>query len=262
VGAKLEGSVAVVSGAGSIGAGFGIGKAIAVLLARDGAKVVLVDISEERANDTLEVIEREGGAGTVVVADLEETGAPGRIVDAAVRAYGGVDIVVNNAAHTGGVGLLDTSDELLQRMFAINVAAPFMLCKAAIPSMIERGGGSIVNITSIMAIRGQGGSAAAYATTKAALMGLTVDLADAYGRDGIRVNTVVPGMVGTPLLAGLIAEKGLDSKALDLADRTALGVMGEAWDIARAVAFLAGPDAKYITNVTLPVDGGASMRTR
>ena len=262
MGAGLEGSVAVVSGAGSVGAGFGIGKAISVLLAREGASVVLVDISEERARDTLDVIEGEGGEATVVVADLEEVGSPTRIVDAAIRAYGGVDILVNNAAHTGGVGILDTSDELLQRMCAINIAAPFMLCKAAIPSMIERGGGSIVNITSIMAIRGQGGSAAAYATTKSALIGLTVDLADAYGRDGIRVNTVVPGMVGTPLLASLMESKGLDARALDLANRTALGVTGDAWDIAHAVAFLAGPDAKYVTNVLLPVDGGASMRTR
>jgi NAD(P)-dependent dehydrogenase (short-subunit alcohol dehydrogenase family) len=147
-------------------------------------------------------------------------------------------------------------------MYAINIAAPFMLCKAVIPSMIERGGGSIVNITSIMAIRGQGGSAAAYATTKSALMGLAVDVADAYGPDGIRVNTVVPGMVGTPLLSSLLAEKGIDEAKLNLAGKTALGVMGEGWDIARAVAFLAGPDAKYVTSVVLPVDGGASMRTR
>jgi NAD(P)-dependent dehydrogenase (short-subunit alcohol dehydrogenase family) len=262
VAAKLEGSVAVVSGAGSVGAGFGIGKAISVLLAREGASVVLVDISEERAADTLAVIESEGGTGAIVVADLEQSGSPTKIVDDAIRAFGGVDILVNNAAHTGGVGLLDTSDELLQKMYAINIAAPFMLCKAAIPSMIERGGGSIVNITSIMAIRGQGGSAAAYATTKAALLGLTVDLADAYGRDGIRVNTVVPGMVGTPLLASLLESKGIDPRALDLANRTALGVTGEGWDIAHAVVFLAGPDAKYVTNVVLPVDGGASMRTR
>jgi NAD(P)-dependent dehydrogenase (short-subunit alcohol dehydrogenase family) len=262
VGEKLEGSVAVVSGAGSIGAGFGIGKAISVLLAREGASVVLVDISEERARDTLAVIESEGGKGAVVVADLEQVGSPARIVDEAIQAFGGVDILVNNAAHTGGVGLLDTSDELLQQMYAINIAAPFMLCKAAIPSMIERGGGSIVNITSIMALRGQGASAAAYAMTKSALMGLTVDLADAYGRDGIRVNTLVPGMIASPLLAGLLESKGLDPKTLDLANRTALGVMGEGWDIARAAVFLAGPDAKYVTSVLLPVDGGASMRIR
>jgi NAD(P)-dependent dehydrogenase (short-subunit alcohol dehydrogenase family) len=260
--AKLEGSVAVVSGAGSVGAGFGIGKAVSVLLARDGARLVLVDISEERAQDTLDVIESEGGTGTVVVADLAEIGSPKRIVERAIAAYGGVDILVNNAAHTGGAGILETSDELLQTMYAINIAAPFMLCKAVIPSMIERGGGSIVNITSIMAIRGQGGSAAAYATTKSALMGLAVDVADAYGPDGIRVNTVVPGMVGTPLLSSLLAEKGIDEAALNLAGKTALGVMGEGWDIARAVTFLAGPDAKYVTSVVLPVDGGASMRTR
>ena len=150
---KLDGKVAIVTGAGSSGPGFGIGKAISVLLAREGAQLVLVDKVEERAAETLAVIEDEGGTGTIVVADLVDPSMGQVIVDQAVAAYGRVDVLVNNAAVTGWGDITETSLEQYELTIAVNLTAPFMLCKAAIPVMLEHDGGSIVNITSIVGMR-------------------------------------------------------------------------------------------------------------
>ena len=186
---KLEGKVAIVTGAGSSGPGLGTGRAMAVLFAREGAKVVLVDKFEDRARDTLEMIEKEGGEATIVTADLSDLSEAQRIVDEAVARYQTVDILVNNAAISSSTSLLETSVELLQNVLTINLAAPFMLVKAVVPVMQKGGGGAIVNISSIAALRGQGGSGqTAYASAKAGLEGLMYDVADAYGKDGIRVN--------------------------------------------------------------------------
>ena len=256
---KLDGKVAIVTGAGSSGPGYGTGKATAVLLAREGAQVVLVDKFEDRAKETLGLIEGEGGSATVVTADLAEISACQHVVDQAVALCGGVDILVNNAAIASSTSLLDTSPELYQQILAVNLTAPFMLSRAAIPVMIERGGGSIVHITSIAAMRGQGGRGqAAYAAAKSGLMGLMVDVADSYGKQGIRVNCIAPGIIDTPMRAASMRQAGLDPATVDLSGRTAVGFEGDAWDIARAVLFLAGPDGRYISGVLLPVDGGTT----
>jgi NAD(P)-dependent dehydrogenase (short-subunit alcohol dehydrogenase family) len=259
---KVDGKVAIVTGAGSSGPGLGTGKATSVLLAREGAKVILVDKFEDRARETLEMIEADGGEATIVVGDLAEIPTTTRVVEEAVATYGGVDILVNNAAIPASVALLDTTDEDWQRFLAINLTAPFMLCRAAIPVMIEGGGGSIVNISSVAALRGNGGTGcSAYAATKAGLEGLMVDVADAYGTKGIRINCVAPGLIATPMRDEAVRSKGGDPSKLDLTFKTSLGIEGDGWDIARAVLFLAGPDGRYITGVMLPVDGGAVARS-
>jgi NAD(P)-dependent dehydrogenase (short-subunit alcohol dehydrogenase family) len=132
-----------------------------------------------------------------------------------------------------------------------------MLSRLSIPIMIDRGGGSIVNITSIAAMRGTGGkSNATYAASKAGLEGLMIDLADAFGKKGIRVNCVAPGIIDTPMRAQAALAAGVDPKTINLGAGTALGIEGDGWDIARAVLFLAGPDGRFITGVLIPVDGG------
>ena len=254
---KLEDKVAIVTGAGSSGPGLGTGKAISVLFAREGAKVVLVDKFEERANETLQLIDDEVGEASVVTADLAEIPACQDVVDQAVARYGRVDILVNNAAITSPWSLLDTTPEVYQQVVAINQTAPFMLSRAAIPEMVKVGGGAIVNITSIASMRGQGGKGcAAYATSKSALVGLMTDIADAYGAEGIRINCVAPGIIDTPMRAEVMRASGLDPAEMNLGARVPLQREGDAWDIARAVLFLAGPDGHYITGVLLPVDGG------
>src|SRR5262245_12944582 len=141
---KLDGKVAIVTGAGSVGEGFGTGKAIATLFAREGAKVVLVDIDEGRVSETAKIIADEGGQSSVVIADLSDPTSAERIVDDAVATFGTVDILVNNAAIAKTVALVDTSLELLQSMVAVNLVAPFLLCKAAVPVMRDRGDGGAI----------------------------------------------------------------------------------------------------------------------
>jgi NAD(P)-dependent dehydrogenase (short-subunit alcohol dehydrogenase family) len=257
---RIEGTVAIVSGAGSSGPGIGVGKATSILFAREGARVVLVDKFEDRATETLTQVNDAGGEGFVVVADITEPAACQRIVDEAVARYGTVDSLVNVAHFAPQLGLLDTSPDVYHQVMAVNVTAAFMLAKAAIPVMIQHGGGAIVNVTSVAALRGTGVSLTAYATSKAALVGMMNDIACAYGPQGIRVNSIAPGHVHTPMRDTGVAERGLDPATVDMGDRTALGFEGDGWDVARAALFLVSTDARYITAVHLPVDGGATAR--
>jgi NAD(P)-dependent dehydrogenase (short-subunit alcohol dehydrogenase family) len=259
---KLAGQVAIVTGAGSVGEGFGTGKAMATLFAREGAKVVLVDVDEGRALDTLGVIEGEGGTASVVLADLKDPASAERIVDQTVATFGTVDILVNNAAVAVPISILETSLELLQDTIAVNLTAPFLLSKAVIPVMQAGGGGAVLYISSITALRGTGGQGrTAYAATKAAMMGMTTDLADAWGSHGIRFNTIFPGMIQTPHRAKVIADSGHSEAEYSLAEKTCLGREGDSWDIARAALFLCGPDGSYVTGHLMPVDGGTVARS-
>jgi NAD(P)-dependent dehydrogenase (short-subunit alcohol dehydrogenase family) len=267
-GRKLEGLVTVVSGAGSVGKGFGTGKAMATLFAREGSKVVCVDRVAERAEDTKRVIEEEGGTAVVVIDELEDVEAGDRIIAAAVDAFGGVDILINNAAAAIPINILETTNEMYDRILDVNLRAPFMLCRAAIPVMIERGGGSVISISSVAAMRGQGGAGrTAYAASKMGLVGMTTDLADTYGKHGIRFNAIAPGLISTPHQAQAIADSDatgttqVGQKQYDLSTKTCLGIEGDAWDIARAALFLAGPDGRYITGMLMPVDGGSTTRS-
>jgi NAD(P)-dependent dehydrogenase (short-subunit alcohol dehydrogenase family) len=259
---KLDGDVAIVTGAGSSGPGIGTGRAISVLFAREGARVVLVDRCEDRAKETLALIERDGGEATIVVADLSEVGSCQRVVDETVATYGTVDVLVNNAAVASSTSILDTTPELYAQIMAVNLTAPFFLTKAAIPVMAAAGGGAVVNIMSIAAMRGQGGRGrTAYATSKAGMWGLMVDVADTFGDQGIRINTIAPGIIDTPMRDAALVQAGLDPTQVDLSARTSLGFEGDAWDVARAALFVAGPDGRYITGVLLPVDGGTTARS-
>ncbi len=259
---KLQGKVAIVTGAGSSGPGLGTGRATSVLFAREGARVVLVDMFEDRAKETLEIIEREGGEAIIVTADLADPSEPQRVVDETVTRYGTVDVLINNAAISSSTSLLDTTIELLQQILAVNLAAPFLLTKAVVPVMQKAGGGAIVNVSSIAALRGQGGKGqTAYAAAKAGLEGLMNDVADAYGKEGIRVNCVAPGIIDTPMRNQAMLKAGIQPGTIDLTYKVSLPHEGDAWDIARAALFLAGPDGRYITGVMLPVDGGTVARS-
>jgi NAD(P)-dependent dehydrogenase (short-subunit alcohol dehydrogenase family) len=255
----LDGKVAIVTGAGTKGDGYGTGRASAVLLARAGADLVLVDRHADRAEATKRLVEAEGRRAAVVVLDLATPEHCEQIVDVAVASFGGVDVVVSNAAAFVGGGLLDVTPDDLARAVAVNLTVPFMLSKAVVPSMIERGGGSIVLLSTVVAVRGPGPPA--YAATKAGLVGLAVSIATSLGPRGIRANVVTPGMVDTPMRTASIASAGLaDDESMPVGRATATGALGDAWDIAHAVAFLAGPASRHITGHVLPVDGGATVR--
>jgi NAD(P)-dependent dehydrogenase (short-subunit alcohol dehydrogenase family) len=260
MGGRLDGKVAIVSGAGSSGPGVGVGKATSLLFATEGARVVLVDKFEDRALETLRLVKDAGGEATVVAADMTDPLSCQRAVDEAVAAFGGVNALVNNAAISPLVGLLDTTPEVYAEVMAINVQAAFMLTKAAVAHMIDHGGGAIVNITSTASIRGTGVGQTAYSASKAALLGMTADVACAYGKHGVRVNCIAPGHIDTPMRTAEATRIGIDVTTIDFGQRTALGFDGDAWDIARAALFLVSDDARYITAVHLPVDGGATAR--
>jgi NAD(P)-dependent dehydrogenase (short-subunit alcohol dehydrogenase family) len=253
---RVEGKVAIVTGAGSGGpdAGTGIGQAIALVLAREGASVLVVDRDGERVAATVSAMAEHPGRGEVFVGDVTDEGACRTMVAAAQDAFGGLDVLVNNAAISRHVAIVDTSVELYDQVLDLNLKGSFLSCKHAVPALQARGGGSIVMIGSIAALRDTATTHPAYCASKAGQLGLMVDLAGEYGRDGIRVNAVLPGIIASPLQASF-GEVDDDVRArLNL-----LGRMGTAWDIAHAVLFLCSDEAAYLTGVTLPVDGGATV---
>lgn len=253
---RVEGKVAIVTGAGSTpGPGVGTGKASAILLAREGAAVVLVDIVAEQADDTRRTIEAEGGRAIVVQADATRSEDCRAVVDTAVAEFGGVDILVNNIGRAALGTVVDITEEEWDRSFDINLRTTFLASKHAIPAMEARGGGAIVNVCSISAVRGDG--TAAYSAAKGAMLALTVDMAYSHGRQGIRVNAVAPGHITTPMVHS-VQQPGPQANFMDAMRREAglLGTAGDGWDVGHAVTFLASDDARWITGVLLPVDSG------
>lgn len=253
---RVEGKVAIVTGAGSTpGPGVGTGKASAIVLAREGARVVLVDIEPARAEETRATILGEGGDAVVVGADATSAADCDAMIRTAVDAYGGVDILVNNIGRAAVGTVVDISEEDWDRSIAINLRTTFLASKYAIPAMVERGGGAIVNICSISAVRGDG--TAAYSAAKGGMLALTVDMAYSHGRDGIRVNAIAPGHITTPMVHSVQAP-GPQAEFMDAMRREAglLGTPGDGWDVGWAVGFLASDEARWITGTLLPVDAG------
>lgn len=253
---RVEGKVAIVTGAGSTpGPGVGTGKATAIVLAREGAAVVLVDLFPERAEETRAVIEAEGGRALVVGADMTKADQAEAMVKAAVDAFGGVDILVNNIGLAVVGPVTDLSEEQWDRALDINLRTTFLASKYAIPVMAAGGGGSIVNISSISALRGDG--TAAYSAAKGGMLALTIDMAYSHGRQGIRVNAIAPGHITTPMVHS-VQQPGPRAAFMDRMRSEAglLGTPGDGWDVAYAALFLASDEARWITGVTLPVDSG------
>ncbi|MDA8044285.1 MAG: SDR family NAD(P)-dependent oxidoreductase [Actinomycetota bacterium] len=253
-GRRLAGKRAFVTGAGMLAGGelFGIGEAIAVLFAAQGAAVAVADVSRARAEATVELISGRGGMAMATVGDLSSISDSERCVSQADDALGGLDTVVNCAALPGGGGSpVDVAIETWEQVMAVNLHATFLTARHAIPRLRRAGGGSIVNISSVAASRGHGSGA--YAASKAAMLGLTRDWAYLHGRDGIRVNCILPGHVHTPMGLSGGEEMREIRRACGL-----LGTEGDAWDVAWPAVFLASEESRWITGVELPVDAGTT----
>jgi NAD(P)-dependent dehydrogenase (short-subunit alcohol dehydrogenase family) len=254
---RLHGQVALVTGAGSSGPGVGTGKAIASLFAREGAAVLLVDNRRERAEETLALIESEGGRASVFVADVATAEDCEAAVAAAVERFGSLDTLVNNVGVMRSADVLTVTDEDWDFVFNVNLRAMMRLSRSAAPRMREAGGGSIINITSTGAVRPPGGHVA-YDTAKGGVISLTISLAVELGRYGIRANCIQPGRIATPMVENLrkarVAEGGDPRTGRGLVNL--LGSEGTAWDVGWAAVYLASAEARWITSVTLPVDGG------
>ena len=258
---RVAGRVAIVTGAGSTpGPGMATGRASAIVLAREGARVLVADIAQDRAEETRDMIAAEGGIAEVFTGDMRRDADCAAMVAAAVSAFGTVDILVNNIAVAVPGDVVGISEADWDRCLDVSLRTAFLSSKHAVPVMIAHGRGSIVNIGSIVAIRGAG--RIAYAAAKGALHAMTVEMAYAHGRQGIRVNTVAPGHITTPLLfSDLGVTPETEFRQRMAAATTLLGTEGDGWDVGWAVAFLASDEARWITGITLPVDGGATAVT-
>lgn len=259
---RLDDKVAIVFGAGSVGPGWGNGKATAVLFAREGARVVCVDVKRAAAQETVEIILGEGGRASAAACDVTRSQAVKAVVDEAVEAHGRIDVLHNNVGYATMGGPIELDEEAWRRTLDLNVTSCFLTCKHVLPHMLARRTGAIVNVSSIAAVRYTGYPYAAYYAAKAAVNNFTMGLALQYAKDGIRVNAIMPGLMNTPLIYQQISGQYVDAedmvRARDAACPT--GRMGTAWDVAKAAVFLASDDAAYITGVSLPVDGGLSCR--
>ena len=261
---RLEGKTAVVVGAGQTpGETIGNGRAMAVLFAREGARVLCVDRVLERAEETAAMITEAGGEASALQADVVKAADCARIVTEALARLGRLDILVNNVGIGGGDGPVHRVEEAaFDRILAVNLKGMWLVTKAALEPMRAQGGGAIVNISSLAALGG--GIQVAYEVSKAAVNRLTTSVAQSQARYGVRCNAVQPGLMDTPMaVAGIAAASGRtqDEVRQERNVRVPLGGrMGTAWDTAHAALFLASDEAKFISGAILPVDGGMGVR--
>ncbi len=262
---RLADKVAIVTGAGSVGAGWGNGRAAAVLFAREGARVVIVDRDAAAAAETVRLIEGEGHEVFVVEADVTDPAAVDAVRDAALERFDRVDVLLNNVGGSITGGVVDMSVDDFRRQIDLNLTSVFIVCKAVLPVMIERGGGAVVNVGSIGGMRHLGHDHVGYSAGKAALVQFTRQIAVRHAADGIRCNTVVPGMIDTPLLEHRVSRQegraDLATLRNEARTRVPLGRRGDAWDVAYAALFLASDEARYVTGTEILVDGGLMARS-
>lgn len=260
---RLQDKVALVIGAGSVGPGWGNGRATAARFVEEGAKVFGTDLDGDALALTRRMIEeRCEGDMAEQVADVTDNADLGAAVAACVERFGRIDILVNNVGGSAPGDAVSMSDEVWDRQMATNLTYVFQTCKRVIPLMVEQGGGAIVNLASIAAVRFFGPDVAAYAASKAGLIHFSRVTAVKYAADHVRINTVIPGVMNTPLVKARLAGERAGGDAERLIEarhrQSPMGHMGEGWDVANAVLFLASDEAKYITATELAVDGGLS----
>ena len=251
---RLEGKVAIVTGAGSSGDGIGNGKAASILFAREGAKVLLADFEEDRARETLKIIQEEGGVASTIQGDMTKLEDCQRMAQAAMERYGRVDILDNNVGISQRGTVVEVSEEDWDRVMTVNLKTIMLASKATIPHIIASGGGgSIINIASIAGLRAH--SSTPYSASKAGVIGLTFSMAADHAADNIRVNAIAPGLVYTPM----VAPRMNDDLRQIRSQAAPLGTEGTGWDVGYAALFLASDEARWITGVCLPVDAGLTV---
>lgn len=265
----MTGKVAIVAGAGSVGPTgakiWGNGKATAILLARQGASVFLLDINEEAMAETKSIIESEGGTCATHRCDMMVAADVREMVQACIDRFKRIDILVNNVGGSAPGDPVSMDEEVWDRQIDFNLKTAFLGCKYVIPVMLGQGKGAIVNIASVAGMRNDflsGRSHVGYSASKAGVIQLSRSVAGTYAKQGIRVNTVVPGLMHTPLVEYRLARTvgGNDPQKLIDARNAAvpMGHMGDSWDVAHAVLFLASDEARFITATEIVVDGGST----
>ncbi|VVD90042.1 SDR family NAD(P)-dependent oxidoreductase [Pandoraea cepalis] len=261
---RLQGKVAIVTGAGCVGPGWGNGRAVTVLFAMAGARVFAVDKSLDAMEETIRRVREAGGEVTPYTCDVTDSVAVKAMVAACVETYGKVDVLVNNVGGSASGGPVDLPEEKWEAQVAFNLKSVFLACKHVIPELERAGGGAIVNTASTSGIRWTGSAQVAYAACKAGVIQLSKVVAVEYAKKGIRVNTVVPGQLHTPMvevrLAGQRTGGDIDKLLEARLARIPLGFMGDGRDTAYAALFLASDEARFVTGTELVVDGGMTAR--
>ena len=249
---RLQGKVALITGAGS-----GMGRRAAGLFASEGARVVVSDVVEEAGNETVDQIRGEGREAVFFRADVSSSSDAQAMVRFAVDTFGGLHVLYNNA----GVflpddgGTVETSEEVWDRVMAINLKGVWLGCKYGIPAMLEAGGGSIINVASFVALMGAATAQIAYTATKGGVLSMTREMAVEYARRGIRANALCPGPIETPLLAELLSDPERRARRMV---HIPMGRLGQADEVARAALWLASDESSLMTGAALVVDGGVT----
>ena len=255
MGDRLRAKVAIVTGAGSRGPGLGNGKAAAIVFAREGARVLCVDLAFERAEETVALIRAEGGDAVALAADVTRADDCRAMVDAAVARWGGLDVLHNNVGIESRRDLLETTEEEWDRVLEVDLKSVFLATRAAVPAMIGRGGGSVICVSSIAGHRGHGRTA--YAAAKAGIEGFVRTVAVQLGPRGVRVNAIAPGTVWTPMVEGLGPEARERRRKA-----SPLGTEGTGWDVGWGAVYLASDESRWVTGHVLVIDAGLTATTR
>jgi len=261
---RLDGKVAFVTGAGSVGPGWGNGRAIAVRFAQEGAQVFGVDRDLDRMAETAALVAQAGGTFETSACDVTQAASVEAAVARCIERFGRIDVLVNNVGGSARGGPVEMSEEVWDAQVDHNLKSVFLACKHVLPHMLAQGRGAIVNLASTSATRWTGAAQIAYASTKAAVMQFTRVLAVQYAGQGIRANTVVPGQLHTPMvetrLAGQRAGGDVEALLRQRQARIPLPFMGDGRDTAAAALFLASDEARFVTGAEIVVDGGMSVR--
>lgn len=248
---RLDHKVAIITGAAG-----GMGKADALLFAKEGAKVVITDIQDEKIQAVAKEITDHGGGAVALTQDVTSEEDWARVTETALTQFGKIDILVNNAGISSATPFLETDLELWNKVMSINVTSVFLGQKYVIPHMIQGGGGSIINISSIAGLTGGSGTGP-YTASKGAVRLLTKATAVDYAKHNIRANSIHPGYIETPMTKDLMADENMRNWFLS---QTPIPRLGQAEDIANGVLFLASDESSYITGIELPIDGGYSAK--
>jgi len=261
---RLDGKVAIITGAGCVGPGWGNGRAAAVIFAGEGAKIFAVDLREEAMTETVALVRAAGGDITTHLCDATKADQVAAMVAACLQKYGRVNVLLNNIGGSAAGGAVALTEAAWDRQIEFNLKSVFLACKYVIPEMERQGGGAIVNTASASGLRWTGAAQAAYAAAKAAVIQFSKVTAVELGPKNIRVNCVIPGQLHTPLVeARLAGQRAGGDVAAIVAARVAripLGFAGDGRDTAYAALFLASDEARFITGTEIVVDGGMTAR--